>query len=249
MINQLKDSINTDNLPRHIAIIMDGNGRWATQKGQPRVFGHKNGVKSVREATEGAAELGIEFLTLYAFSTENWGRPKMEVSALMSLLVDTLRTEIDTLNKNNIRLKTIGEIELMPEVTYKALLEGIESTSQNTGLTLTLALNYSSRSELTKATKIIAEKVKSGELFPDEIDEEVIAQHLETAGIPDPDILIRTSGEFRLSNFILWQIAYTELIFTPVLWPDFTRKDLYQAIIDYQKRERRFGKISESIST
>jgi undecaprenyl diphosphate synthase len=249
MINQLKDSINTDNLPRHIAIIMDGNGRWATQKGQPRVFGHKSGVKSVREATEGAAELGIEFLTLYAFSTENWGRPKMEVSALMSLLVDTLRTEIDTLNKNNIRLKTIGEIELMPEVTYKALLEGIESTSQNTGLTLTLALNYSSRSELTKATKIIAEKVKSGALFPDEIDEEVIAQHLETAGIPDPDILIRTSGEFRLSNFILWQIAYTELIFTPVLWPDFTRKDLYQAIIDYQKRERRFGKISESIST
>lgn len=249
MINQLKDSINTDNLPRHIAIIMDGNGRWATQKGQPRVFGHKNGVKSVREATEGAAELGIEFLTLYAFSTENWGRPKMEVSALMSLLVDTLRTEIDTLNKNNIRLKTIGEIDLMPEVTYKALLEGIESTSRNTGLTLTLALNYSSRSELTKATKIIAEKVKSGALFPDEIDEEVIAQHLETAGIPDPDILIRTSGEFRLSNFILWQIAYTELIFTPVLWPDFTRKDLYQAIIDYQKRERRFGKISESIST
>lgn len=249
MINQLKDSINTDNLPRHIAIIMDGNGRWATQKGQPRVFGHKNGVKSVREATEGAAELGIEFLTLYAFSTENWGRPKMEVSALMSLLVDTLRTEIDTLNKNNIRLKTIGEIDLMPEVTYKALLEGIESTSRNTGLTLTLALNYSSRSELTKATKIIAEKVKSGALFPDEIDEEVIAQHLETTGIPDPDILIRTSGEFRLSNFILWQIAYTELIFTPVLWPDFTRKDLYQAIIDYQKRERRFGKISESIST
>jgi len=249
MINQLKDSINTDNLPRHIAIIMDGNGRWATQKGQPRVFGHKSGVKSVREATEGAAELGIEFLTLYAFSTENWGRPKMEVSALMSLLVDTLRTEIDTLNKNNIRLKTIGEIELMPEVTYKALLEGIESTSQNTGLTLTLALNYSSRSELTKATKNIAEKVKSGALFPGEIDEEVIAQHLETAGIPDPDILIRTSGEYRLSNFILWQIAYTELIFTPVLWPDFTRKDLYQAIIDYQKRERRFGKISESIST
>jgi len=228
---------------------MDGNGRWATQKGQPRVFGHKSGVKSVREATEGAAELGIEFLTLYAFSTENWGRPKMEVSALMSLLVDTLRTEIDTLNKNNIRLKTIGEIELMPEVTYKALLEGIESTSQNTGLTLTLALNYSSRSELTKATKNIAEKVKSGALFPGEIDEEVIAQHLETAGIPDPDILIRTSGEYRLSNFILWQIAYTELIFTPVLWPDFTRKDLYQAIIDYQKRERRFGKISESIST
>lgn len=249
MINQLKDSINSDNLPRHIAIIMDGNGRWATQKGQPRVFGHKSGVKSVREATEGAAELGIEFLTLYAFSVENWGRPKMEVSALMSLLVETLRTEIDTLNKNNIRLKTIGEIELMPEVTFKALLEGIESTSQNTGLTLTLALNYSSRSELTKATKIIAEKVKSGTLFPDEIDEEVIAQHLETAGIPDPEILIRTSGEFRLSNFILWQIAYTELIFTPVLWPDFTRKDLYQAIIDYQKRERRFGKISESIST
>jgi undecaprenyl diphosphate synthase len=245
----LKDSINSDNLPRHIAIIMDGNGRWATQKGQPRVFGHKSGVKSVREATEGAAELGIEFLTLYAFSVENWGRPKMEVSALMSLLVETLRTEIDTLNKNNIRLKTIGEIELMPEVTFKALLEGIESTSQNTGLTLTLALNYSSRSELTKATKIIAEKVKSGTLFPDEIDEEVIAQHLETAGIPDPEILIRTSGEFRLSNFILWQIAYTELIFTPVLWPDFTRKDLYQAIIDYQKRERRFGKISESIST
>jgi undecaprenyl diphosphate synthase len=249
MINQLKDSINTDNLPRHIAIIMDGNGRWATQKGQPRVFGHKSGVKSVREASEGAAELGIEFLTLYAFSTENWGRPKMEVNALMSLLVETLKTEIETLNKNNIRLKTIGEIELMPDATYKALLDGIESTAHNTGMTLTLALNYSSRSELTKATKTIAEKVKNGELFAHDIDEDVIAQHLETAGIPDPDILIRTSGEFRLSNFILWQIAYTELIFTPVLWPDFTRKDLYHAIMDYQKRERRFGKINESIST
>jgi undecaprenyl diphosphate synthase len=249
MINQLKDSINTDNLPRHIAIIMDGNGRWATQKGQPRVFGHKSGVKSVREASEGAAELGIEFLTLYAFSTENWGRPKMEVNALMSLLVETLKTEIETLNKNNIRLKTIGEIELMPDATYKALLDGIESTAHNTGMTLTLALNYSSRSELTKATKTIAEKVKNGELFAHDIDEDVIAQHLETAGIPDPDILIRTSGEFRLSNFILWQIAYSELIFTPVLWPDFTRKDLYHAIMDYQKRERRFGKINESIST
>lgn len=228
---------------------MDGNGRWATQKGQPRVFGHKSGVKSVREASEGAAELGIEFLTLYAFSTENWGRPKMEVNALMSLLVETLKTEIETLNKNNIRLKTIGEIELMPDATYKALLDGIESTAHNTGMTLTLALNYSSRSELTKATKTIAEKVKNGELFAHDIDEDVIAQHLETAGIPDPDILIRTSGEFRLSNFILWQIAYTELIFTPVLWPDFTRKDLYHAIMDYQKRERRFGKINESIST
>jgi undecaprenyl diphosphate synthase len=249
MTNALKDSINSENLPQHIAIIMDGNGRWANQKGQPRVFGHKNGVKAVREATEGAAELGIEYLTLYAFSTENWGRPKMEVNALMGLLVDTLRTEIDTLNKNNIRLKTIGEIELMPDATHKALLEGIEATSRNTGMTLTLALNYSSRSEMVKATKIISEKVRNGEIFTEDIDEELINQHLETFGLPDPDMLIRTSGEFRLSNFILWQIAYSELIFTPVLWPDFNRNDLYTAIKDYQKRERRFGKINEKISS
>lgn len=249
MNQELKSKIDFTNLPRHIAVIMDGNGRWAKSQGKPRVFGHKNGVKAVRDTTEIAAELGIEYLTLYAFSTENWSRPKMEVNALMTLLVETLHNEIRTLNKNNIQLKTIGAIENMPEKTYKALLDGIESTSKNTGMTLTLALNYSARWEMTKALQSITEKIQNGQLFPSDISEELINNALDTHALPDPELLIRTSGEFRVSNFMLWQLAYTELYFTPIFWPDFGKADFCNAIIDFQKRERRFGKISEQIPT
>lgn len=247
MNQELKSKIDFTNLPRHIAVIMDGNGRWAKSQGKPRVFGHKNGVKAVRDTTEAAAELGVEYLTLYAFSTENWSRPKMEVNALMTLLVETLHNEIKTLNKNNIRLKTIGAIENMPEKTYKALLDGIESTSNNTGMTLTLALNYSARWEITKALQSIAEKIQNGQVFPTDLSEDLINSALETHALPDPELLIRTSGEYRVSNFMLWQLAYTELYFSPVFWPDFGKADLCNAIIDFQKRERRFGKISEQI--
>ncbi|MCH2082242.1 MAG: isoprenyl transferase [Saprospiraceae bacterium] len=244
---ELKSQINLDKLPRHIAIIMDGNGRWAKQHGKPRVFGHQNGVKSVRETTEAAAELGVDYLTLYAFSTENWNRPKLEVNALMSLLVETLNKEIKTLNKNNIRLQAIGDISKLPKKTYKALLEGIENTKNNTRMTLILALNYSARWEILQAAKGIAEKAKTENLKIEDVNEEVFANFLSTKGVPDPELLIRTSGETRISNFLLWQIAYTELLFVPTFWPDFRKPDLYKAIIDYQNRERRFGKISEQL--
>ncbi len=244
----LLDKIDKNSLPKHIAVIMDGNGRWAKEHGRPRVFGHKNGVKAVRETTEACAELGVEYLTLYAFSTENWNRPRMEVNALMTLLVETLRKEISTLNKNNIRLKAIGDLEKLPPKTYKALLEGIENTKNNTHMTLILALNYSSKWEILDAVKKIAKKVADDEITPDEIKEADFVSALSTAGIPDPELLIRTSGENRISNFLLWQIAYSELYFSPVFWPDFRKAQLYEAIIDFQQRERRFGKISEQIS-
>lgn len=246
-MSELKHHIDISRLPEHIAVIMDGNGRWAKQTGKPRVFGHKNGVTAVREVTEAAAELGVKYVTLYAFSTENWNRPKMEVSALMGLLVETLRKEINTLNENNIRLLAIGDLEKLPPKTYKALLEGIENTKDNTRMTLVLALNYSSRWELTRAAKRLAKDVKEGKLDVEEIQ----AQHLEsklcTAGFPDPELMIRTSGEHRISNYLLWQMAYTELYFTPKFWPDFKKEDLYEAIVNYQSRERRFGKTSEQI--
>lgn len=243
----LKEQINKDKLPRHIAVIMDGNGRWAKQHGQARVFGHRNGVKAVRETTEAAAELGIEYLTLYAFSTENWNRPKLEVSALMTLLVETLNKEVATLMKNNIRLKAIGDLSRLPSKTHKALLQGMKRTAGNTRMTLVLALNYSSRWELVEAAREIALRVSQGDLEAEQIDESVLAGSLSTRDMPDPELLIRTSGEHRLSNFLLWQLAYAEFCFSPVFWPDFRKEHLYEAIIDFQKRERRFGKISEQL--
>ena len=243
----LKQLIDTDRLPKHIAIIMDGNGRWAKQHGQARVFGHRNGVKAVRETTEAAAELGIKYLTLYAFSTENWGRPKFEVDALMTLLVDTLHKEISTLNKNNIRLEAIGDLSKLPSSTYRALLEGIANTSTNTRMTLVLALNYSAKWEILEATRQMAALVKDGKMDLEDINETSFANALSTRGIPDPELLIRTSGENRLSNFLLWQLAYAEFYFTPTMWPDFYKEQFFQAIIDFQNRERRFGKISEQV--
>lgn len=243
-----KSKIDKNKLPQHVAVIMDGNGRWAKMHGKPRIFGHKNGVKSVREVSEAAAELGIKYLTLYAFSTENWSRPALEISALMGLLVETIRNEVSTLNKNNIKLESIGDISKLPAKSYKALLEGIENTKNNTGLTLILALNYSSRSELTSAVKKMANEVKEGRLDPEEINEHTINANLDTANYPDPELLIRTSGEQRISNYLLWQIAYCELYFTEVFWPDFRKVNFYEALIDFQNRERRFGKISEQLS-
>ena len=245
----LKEQINLKQLPRHIAVIMDGNGRWAKGKGMPRVFGHRNGVKAVRETTEAAAELGVEYLTLYAFSTENWSRPKTEVNALMTLLVETIKGEVKTLNKNNIRLQAIGDIKRLPEKSYKALVKAIDDTKDNTRMTLVLALNYSAKWEIMNAVKDLASKVEEGSLKADDLDEDVFANALETKGMPDPELLIRTSGETRISNFLLWQIAYAELYFTPIFWPDFRKKNLYEAILNYQQRERRFGKISEQIES
>ncbi len=241
LVMDLKDQINLDKLPRHIAIIMDGNGRWAKQHGRPRVFGHRNGVKAVREVTEAAAELGVQFLTLYAFSTENWKRPHTEVNALMELLVDTIHREIDTLMKNNIRLEYIGDLSRLPDSTRRALLNGIELTRHNTRMTLVLALNYSARWEIVEATRRLATDVATGKLKPENINEVTVADALSTRHMPDPELLIRTSGETRLSNFLLWQVAYSEFYFTPVLWPDFRKAHLYEAILDFQKRERRFG--------
>lgn len=246
-MDTLSEQIDQSRLPQHIAVIMDGNGRWAKSNGRPRVFGHKNGVTAVREVAEAAAELGISYLTLYAFSTENWSRPLSEVNALMGLLVETLRKEINTLNDNDIRLKAIGDLSQLPRRTRQALLEGIEDTKDNKRMTLVLALNYSSRWELTEATKQIALKVASGDIDPSTIDDKTIEAHLCTAGMPDPELMIRTSGEHRISNYLLWQMAYTELYFTPVFWPDFRKRDLCAAIIDYQNRERRFGKTSEQV--
>lgn len=244
----LKSSIDQKKLPKHIAIIMDGNGRWAKKHGKPRVFGHQNGVKSVREVTEASAELGIEYLTLYAFSTENWSRPVIEVNALMGLLVETLRKEIKTLNDNNIRLQAIGDLKQLPKRSHKALLEGIENTKNNTRMTLVLALNYSSKWEISEAVKGMISDAKAGKLDETSLNNETIDNYLATKDIPDPELLIRTSGEMRISNFLLWQIAYAELYFTELFWPDFRKDDLYKAIINYQNRERRFGKISEQLS-
>lgn len=243
----MQSQINKEKLPKHIAIIMDGNGRWAKNQGQERIFGHHSGVEAVRDTVEAAAEIGIEYLTLYAFSTENWNRPKSEINALMSLLVSTIKSELPTLQKNNIRLQTIGDTESLPDATRKELLEAIEATQQNTRMCLVLALSYSARWELVQAVRAISEQVQAGKLSPSDIDEQVLTQFLSTRNIPDPELLIRTSGETRVSNFLLWQIAYSEFYFTSVFWPDFRRKDLYAAIYDYQNRERRFGMISEQI--
>lgn len=241
------EQIDKKKLPKHIAVIMDGNGRWAKKRNQPRVFGHKNGVKSVREVTEVAAELGVEYLSLYAFSTENWKRPKFEVDALMRLLVETLSKEVATLNKNNIQLQAIGDLDRLPASTHKALLKGIEDTATNDRMVLTLALNYSAKWDITEAVKQIVKEVESGDLSVENIDAAVVNQHLSTHQIPDPELLIRTSGETRLSNFMLWELAYAELYFTPVLWPDFRKEDFCKAIVNFQNRERRFGMISEQI--
>jgi undecaprenyl diphosphate synthase len=242
-----KEQIIQDRIPRHIAIIMDGNGRWAKRQGMARMFGHRQGVETVHRITEAAAELGVEFLTLYAFSTENWNRPKEEVDALMVLLVDTIVKETPTLMKNNISLQTIGDLSRLPQATRDKFLECIEQTSQNTGLTLVIALSYSARWEIIEATKRIASAVKDGELLLEDINEEVLSNYMTTAQMPDPDLLIRTSGELRISNFLLWQLAYSELYFTNCLWPEFTNEEFYHAIVDYQHRERRFGKTSEQI--
>ena len=243
----LIDTINKDNLPKHLAIIMDGNGRWAKQKGFLRAFGHENGTKSVKLTVETCAKLGIANLTLYAFSTENWNRPKLEVDTLMKLLISSLKKELKTLQENNISLNTIGNIEMLPQSAQKELLDVIQKTKGNSRMVLTLALSYGSREEIINAVKKISDKVKNNIISIDAIDESIINQHLYTQNLPDVDLLIRTSGEHRISNFLLWQIAYEELYFTDVLWPDFKEEDLYEAIISYQKRERRFGKTSEQI--
>lgn len=243
-----KTDLVIENIPKHIAVIMDGNGRWAKKQGKLRIFGHENGVKAVRDTVEACAEIGVEFLTLYAFSTENWNRPKFEINALMTLLVSTINKETKTLMDNNIRLATIGDTDSLPSKCKKELLEAIEKTKNNSRMTLVLALSYSSKWEITQAITKIAEHVKLGQLATEQITEDTINQYLATAGIPDPELLIRTSGEHRISNFLLWQIAYSELYFTEKLWPDFRREDLYEAIVSFQQRERRFGKTSEQIS-
>lgn len=243
-----KEHIDFNNLPRHIAVIMDGNGRWAKKKGALRIFGHRNAVQAVRDVTEGCGEIGVKYLTLYAFSTENWNRPKDEIDGLMELLVNTLKAEIKTLMENQVKLITIGDTSNLPVDCQKNLQWAKDQTQHNSGLKLILALSYSGRWELTRAVKSIVAEVKSGKLSEDKIDEKLIEQHLQTAGVPDPELLIRTSGEMRVSNFLLWQIAYTELYITPTLWPDFRKENLYEAIWAYQQRERRFGKTSEQLN-
>jgi undecaprenyl diphosphate synthase len=246
-MDSLKDKINLDRLPTHIAIIMDGNGRWAREKGQDRLYGHYHGVESVRNIVEGCAELGIGYLTLYAFSTENWDRPQEEVTGLMELLVETVRREVETLNKNNIKLHVIGDMNMLPAYAKKELYEALEITGKNTGLNLVMALSYSSRWELVEAVKNIASDVKSGKLELGEITQETVQGYLCTSGFPDPELMIRTSGEYRISNFLLFQLAYAELYFTNTRWPDFRKENLYEAIIDFQSRERRFGKTSDQV--
>ena len=243
----LLENIDAKNLPQHLAIIMDGNGRWAKQKGLLRALGHESGTKSVKVIIEASAKLGIEFLTLYAFSTENWNRPKLEVETLMKVLINSLKKELTTLQKNNIKLNAIGNLEKLPKSAQKELLDVIEKTKENTQMTLTLALSYGSREEIVSAVRNICNKVKNNIISIDSIDDSIINEHLYTQNLPDVDLLIRTSGEHRISNFLLWQIAYAELYFTDILWPDFKEQDLYEAIISYQKRERRFGKTSEQI--
>ena len=244
----MKDIVLDKNrIPKHIAVIMDGNGRWAQQKGEMRIFGHTNGVNSVREALTAAGEIGVEYLTLYAFSTENWNRPKEEIAALMDLLVQSIYNEVDELNKKGVRLRTIGDVDILPSSCQTALKDAIERTKNNNRVTLILALSYSSRWEISKAVQKMANQVIKGKLNPDAINEELISSYLSTADYPDPELLIRTSGENRVSNFLMWQMAYTELYFTETLWPDFKKEHFYKAIQDYQSRERRFGKTSEQI--
>lgn len=243
----MKEHIDPRNLPKHIAVIMDGNGRWAKRQGAARIFGHRNAIKAVREVTEGCAELGVKYLTLYAFSTENWNRPKFEVDALMQLLVHTIGGEIKTLMDNNVRLMTIGHTASLPQDCQRELQEAMDATSGNTGLTLVLALSYSGRWEILEAVKQIVSKVQQGTLQPNDITETVFSQYLCTRDMPDPELMIRTSGEMRISNFLLWQLAYSEFYMPDVLWPDFRRQHLYEAIITYQQRERRFGKTSDQL--
>ena len=245
----LLQKINNDRLPVHIAIIMDGNGRWAKEQGQDRLFGHYQGVESVRNIVEGCAELGIEYLTLYAFSTENWDRPEYEVVGLMELLVKTIRNEVESLHKNNIKLHVIGDLTMLPEYARKELQEALEFTKNNTGLNLVMALSYSGRWELLNAVKNIAYEVKQGKLAVEEISQATLQKYLCTSNFPDPELMIRTSGEYRISNFLLYQLAYAELYFTDVRWPEFRKKNLYEAILDYQGRERRFGKTSDQVKT
>ena len=243
-----KDKIDLNRLPRHVAVIMDGNGRWAKKQGRLRTFGHESGVTSVRETAEAAAELGIENLTLYAFSTENWNRPRHEVEALMHLLIRTINNEMKTLNENNIRLIAIGNFKALNKNTYKHLLKAIDDTKTNARMNLILALSYSSHDEIVEAAREIAQKVKNNELAVEDINDNTISKHLYTKDFPDPELLIRTSGEYRISNFLMWQLAYAELYFTPKLWPDFRREDFYEAIVNFQCRERRFGRTSEQVS-
>ena len=245
----LKDKIDFNRLPNHIAIIMDGNGRWAQEKGEDRLFGHLHGVESVRNIVEGAAELGIKYLTLYAFSTENWDRPEYEVTGLMELLIDTIKKEVPTLNKNNIKLHVIGDINMLPVNARNELAEALAETASNTGLNLVMALSYSSRWELVNAVKNIAKEVSAGTLDPEKITQQTLQEHLSTSNFPDPELMIRTSGEFRISNFLLYQLAYSELYFTETRWPDFRKENLYEAILDFQQRERRFGKTGEQVKT
>lgn len=243
----LKEKLDVEKLPKHIAIIMDGNGRWAKEKGEDRLFGHYSGVESVRNIVEGCAELQIGYLTLYAFSTENWDRPKDEVAGLMELLVQTIRDEVPTLNKNNIRLHVIGNIDMLPPNAFKELKEACRETERNTGLNLIMALSYSSRWEICNAVKKIGIEIQHGRIDPEDITDELFKKYLCTANFPDPELMIRTSGEYRISNFLLYQLAYSELYFTNDLWPDFRKENLYEALLDYQNRERRFGKISEQL--
>ena len=245
----MKEQIDLGKVPEHIAIIMDGNGRWAKQRGAMRVFGHRNAVKALRDTTEACAELGVKYLTLYAFSTENWSRPQEEVNALMELLVNTIRGETETLMKNKVRLMAIGNIRNLPGSCQRELQEAMQITQHNTGLTLVLALSYSGRWEIIEAVRQIAREVEKGNLHAPDIDDKVFTRYLNTTGIPDPELLIRTSGEMRISNFLLWQIAYSELYMSEILWPDFRREHLYEAIRSYQQRERRFGKISEQVKS
>jgi undecaprenyl diphosphate synthase len=247
-VASFKEHIDFNNMPKHVAVIMDGNGRWAKKKGALRIFGHRNAIQAVRDVTEGCGELGVKYLTLYAFSTENWSRPKEEVDGLMELLVNTLKQEINTLMENQVKLLTIGETSHLPAACRENLQWAIDKTKNNSGLTLIMALSYSGRWELTRAIRSIAEDVKSGKFEPSSINETFIENYLQTSGIPDPELLIRTSGELRVSNFLLWQIAYTELFITPTLWPDFRKEHLYEAILSYQQRERRFGKTSEQLN-
>ena len=245
----MKETLDLTKIPRHIAIIMDGNGRWAKKKGAMRIFGHRHAIQAVKDAIEGADNLGVRYLTLFSFSTENWSRPQEEVKALMELLVKTIIDEISLMMKNNIRLEVIGDIESLPKSAYEKLMEAKKITASNTGLTVILALSYSGQWEIAQAAKRIAQKISEGKLKPEEVTQQTVTDHLDTAGIPDPELMIRTSGEYRISNFLLWQLAYTELFFTPVLWPDFRKEHLYAAVEDYQKRERRFGKTGEQVKS
>lgn len=243
----LKEKLNASKIPQHVAIIMDGNGRWAAKHGNERFFGHEQGVESVRSVLEGASEIGIKYLTLYAFSTENWSRPKSEVDALMGLLVHAINNETESLKEKNVRLRMIGDYDSLPAEVQEKLDWSIKELQDCTGVTLVLAISYSAKWEITEAIRQIADDVKTGNLLPENINKELIDNYLATKGIPDPELLIRTSGEARISNFLLWQIAYSEFYFTPVLWPDFTKEQLFEAVYDYQNRERRFGKTSQQI--